>query len=226
MTRKEEIIAAYKDIGKDRSLYDGMMAGTSLVGRVLMKKIWNMTPDDALEYRARALEAIPADFNGALLEVPVGTGILSMPVWKTLPDAEITCMDISENMMFMARERAEMTDVRNIHFVQGDAAAMPFGDESFDVVVSMNGFHAFSDKEAAFDEVFRVLKPGGLFCGCFYCEGRNAHTDKMVRRYYVRTGSFIPPFETPESLRRRLEARYAETDVSNVKSIVCFRCRK
>ena len=226
MSRKDEIKAVYAQLEKTKSVYDGMMTGRSVVGRLLLKKVWMMTQDDVYEYRARALEVIPADFSGALLEVPVGTGVLSMPIWKTLPDAEITCMDISENMMSMARERAQQMDIQNIHFVQGDVGSMAFPDASFDAVVSMNGFHAFSDKDAAFAETYRVLKPGGTFSGCFYCEGRNAHTDKMVQRLYVKTGSFLPPFETPESLQRRLSAMYGEVAVSNVNSIVCFSCVK
>jgi len=38
---------------------------------------------------------------------------------------------------------------------------------SFDIVLSLNGFHAFPDKEAAYRETYCVLKPGGIFCGCF-----------------------------------------------------------
>ena len=37
-----------------------------------------------------------------------------------------------------------------------------------DTVVSMNGFHAFPDKQKAFHEIWRVLKPGGNFIACFY----------------------------------------------------------
>lgn len=54
---------------------------------------------------------------------------------------------------------------------QGDVGALPFADESFDIVLSLNGFHAFPDKEAAYRETFRVLKKGGTFCGCFYVQG-------------------------------------------------------
>ena len=41
-------------------------------------------------------------------------------------------------------------------------------DESVDTVVSMNGFHTFLDKQKAFHEIWRVLKPGGDFIACFY----------------------------------------------------------
>ena len=42
-------------------------------------------------------------------------------------------------------------------------------NESVDTVVSMNGFHAFPDKQKAFHEIWRVLKPGGNFIACFHC---------------------------------------------------------
>lgn len=169
---------------------------------------------------------MPEDFAGKLLEVPVGTGVLSMPVYNDLPDAEITCLDYSEDMMAAAKRRAAGAGLKNVSFVQGDVGALPFADESFDVVLSLNGFHAFPDKEAAYRETFRVLKPGGIFCGCFYIKGGNRRTDWFIRHLYQLKGFFTPPYETQDSLRRRLEAMYAETEVGAVEGIGCFRCRK
>lgn len=91
--------------------------------------------------------------------MPVGTGILTMPLYQTLPDADVTCLDYSPDMMAQAREKAERMGLENVTFRQGDVGALPFDDASFDAVLSLNGFHAFPDKEAAYREVFRVLKP-------------------------------------------------------------------
>lgn len=226
MNHKDEIKGAYKNLGAAHGFYDGMMTGTTLLGRLVLKAVWRMTQSDALEYQAAAFEPIHADFSGKLLEVPVGTGVLSMPVWKTLPSADITCLDYSEKMMASAKKRADEMNIRNVTFLQGDVGNLPFADESFDAVVSLNGFHAFPDKEAAYRETFRVLKKGGIFCGCFYVEGANAHTDKMIRRFYVKSGFFTPPFETTETLSKRLDGLYAESEVQNVQSIAVFRCVK
>lgn len=60
-------------------------------------------------------------------------------------------------------------------------SSLPYGDNTFDIVLSLNGFHAFPDKEAAYAEVFRVLKPGGIFYGAFYIQGESARTDWFIR---------------------------------------------
>ena len=53
----------------------------------------------------KALSGITEHFSGKLLEVPVGTGILTMPVYQTLPQADITCLDYSADMMGQAQEK-------------------------------------------------------------------------------------------------------------------------
>lgn len=226
MTRKDEIKEAYRSLGKANSVYDRMMTGSGLIGKAIDRIVWCMDKEDLLEYQARGMEAIPKDFSGDLLEVPVGTGVLSIPFFKTLPDAKITCLDYSEQMMKKAEQRAKEQDVKNVSFMQGDVGSLPFEDESFDAVISLNGFHAFPDKEAAYDEIFRVLKKNGIFTGCFYVKGENRHTDRIIKNVYMKLGFFTPPFETVGSLKERLKGMYEEVDVSNVKSIVCFACRR
>ena len=107
-----------------------------------------------------------------------------------------------------------------------DVGRLPFGDEEFDIVLSLNGFHAFPDKNAAFRETCRVLKRGGIFCGCFYVAGEFPRTDFFVRRFYVRKGFFTPPFETKTSLESRLRGLYGEVSVRTVNAEGIFRCRK
>ena len=149
-----------------------------------------------------------------------------MPLYKTLPDASITCLDYSPGMMVQAQRRAESLGLSHVRFQQGDVGKLPFDDDSFDLVLSLNGFHAFPDKEAAFQETFRVLKPRGVFCGCFYIKGENRRTDWFIDRIYTPKVFFTPPFETAGSLRKRLEKQYEQVELETVESMACFICRK
>ena len=180
MTRRDQIKSAYRVTGSNASFYDGMMTYSTLPGKAICRIVWNMDGEKNLSYLEKALSGVPEDFSGRLLEVPVGTGVLTMPVYRELKKADITCLDYSSDMMSTAKKRAEGLNLSNVRFQQGDVGALPFEDESFDIVLSLNGFHAFPDKEAAYAETFRVLKRGGTFCGCFYIRGACRRTDWFI----------------------------------------------
>ncbi|MBR2783622.1 MAG: class I SAM-dependent methyltransferase [Firmicutes bacterium] len=226
MNRKEQIRNAYRLTGDNAGFYDGMMTYSTLPGKAVCRLVWNMDREKNLRYIEEALSGVPEDFSGRLLEVPVGTGVLTMPVYRELPQADIVCLDYSADMMAAARKKARAAGITNVTFRQGDVGDLPFADGAFDIVLSLNGFHAFPDKEAAWRETCRVLKPGGTFCGCFYVAGGCRRTDWFIRHLYVRKGFFTPPFETEASLRSRLTGMYENVRVSAVEGIGCFRCTK
>ena len=225
MERKEAIRGAYRLTGES-SFYDGMITGSTLSGKAVCRLVWAMNKAENDDYLEKALSGIPEHFSGRLLEVPVGTGILTMPVYQTMPEADITCLDYSPDMMRQAREKATRLNLSNVTFQQGDVGALHYEDGTFDIVLSLNGFHAFPDKESAYREVLRVLKPGGTFCGCFYVQGEHKRTDWFVRHVYEKAGFFTPPYETASSLKARLKGAYDEVCVGNLKSIAWFNCRK
>lgn len=226
MNRHNEIQNAYRYLGKDASFYDGMITCSTLTGKAVCKLVWNMNRETNTRYLERAMSGIPEDFSGRLLEVPVGTGVLTMPIYQGLPHADITCLDYSADMMAQAQRRSGSLGLTNVCFRQGDVGKLPFDDGSFDMVLSLNGFHAFPDKEAAYREMFRVLKPGGIFCGCFYIKGENHRTDWFIEYIYTPKGFFTPPFETADSLRKQLEKHYEQVALETVESMACFTCRK
>ena len=223
--RKDAIKNAYRLTGST-DFYDGMITCSTAAGKAVCHLVWAMNKEECDAYLADALAGIPEDFSGKLLEVPVGTGVLTMPVYRTLPNADVTCLDYSTDMMRRAQAAAARLKLSNVTFRRGDVGNLPYADESFDVVLSLNGFHAFPDKEAAYRETFRVLKSGGTFCGCFYVKGECARTDRLIRRVYEKAKFFTPPYETMESLEERLRGMYEGVRLTNVKSIASFVCRK
>ena len=125
MSRIDQIKNAYKTTGNDSDFYDGMITYSTIPGKAICRIIWNMDYEKNRKYLEMALSGVPKDFSGKLLEVPVGTGVLSMPVYRDLPDAHITCLDYSENMMAAAQEKARKMCLNNVGFLQGDVSTLP-----------------------------------------------------------------------------------------------------
>ena len=82
MDRHEAIKNAYKDLGGEATFYDGMITCSTLPGKAVCKLVWNMDKRKNTRYLDLALSGIPKDFSGRMLEVPVGTGVLTMPVYE------------------------------------------------------------------------------------------------------------------------------------------------
>lgn len=94
---------------------------------------------------------------GQTLEVAIGTG-LNLPYYP--PDVNLTGIDLSPEMLALARERAEQLN-RSVELREADAQGLPFEDESFDTVVCTYSLCNVPDDAVAIQEMKRVLKPGG-----------------------------------------------------------------
>lgn len=94
-----------------------------------------------------------------VLEVAPGPGYLAIELAKLGP-YEITGLDISEKFVQIASDNAREESVP-VTFQQGDASAMPFPDNTFNLIVCRAAFKNFSRPDNAINEMFRVLQPGG-----------------------------------------------------------------
>jgi arsenite methyltransferase len=72
-------------------------------------------------------------------------------------------IDISDGMLKKARRNAEKLDVKNAKFMQSELETIPLQDESIDVLISNCTLNHAEDKQAVWNEIYRVLKPGGRF---------------------------------------------------------------
>ena len=118
MERKETIRGAYRMTGEN-NFYDGMITCSTLSGKAVCRLVWAMNKAENDAYLEKALSGIPEHFSGKLLEVPVGTGILTMPVYQTMPEADITCLDYSPDMMRQAREKADRLHLKKCNLPAG-----------------------------------------------------------------------------------------------------------
>lgn len=76
----------------------------------------------------------------------------------------VTGIDFTDAMVNKANKNLEKTGVKNIDFIKGDIEDMPLNNNLFDVVISNCVLNLVPDKQKAFSEIYRVLKPGGHFC--------------------------------------------------------------
>ena len=76
----------------------------------------------------------------------------------------VTGIDFTEAMLEKAKRNALKLGFINVEFVQGDIEEMPLPDNRFDVIVSNCVLNLVPDKNKAFSEMYRVLKPTGSFC--------------------------------------------------------------
>ena len=103
------------------------------------------------------LEELKKDDFEDLLDVGCGTGPMVELLASEFPDRRYTGLDLTPRMIEVANEKG----IVNARFVVGDAEDLPFDDESFDAVICANSFHHYPNPQAFFDEVGRVLRPGG-----------------------------------------------------------------
>ena len=207
-----------------RNIYDDVLTRSKWWSRLYMDIFWDGIDDN--EIAAKTLSYIPDDFSGRLLDVPVGTGVFTAGKYSQMKQAEITCLDYSEDMLIQARERFEKEGIGNIQTVQGDVGALQFADESFDIVLSMNGIHVFPDKEKAWSEMRRVLKPGGVLVACLCIKGESRISDWLMHRILSRKGWFTPPFDTFASLKKRLDKDYILEEYHKEGSMVYLKAVK
>lgn len=198
MDKYNKIQSSYK---RSKNIYDKTLTQGNFWSRLYIRLFWGGVDD--VKIAEELLSFIPDDFSGRLLDVPVGTAVFTHEKYKRMKNADMICLDYSEDMLEQAKKR-----LPDIGLIQGDVGSLGFENESFDTVLSMNGFHAFPDKEKAFSETCRVLKKGGTFLCCFYIKGKSKITDLLVKNILSKKGWFTPPFDTEESLKARLEKMY------------------
>jgi ubiquinone/menaquinone biosynthesis C-methylase UbiE len=159
------------------------------------------------EYRKQASQLTAGLHTGAdVLEVAPGPGYLAVEIAR-LGQFYVTGLDISRSFVEIASDNARQAAV-SIDFRRGDAARLPFEEESFDLVVCQAAFKNFTEPGSALAEMYRVLRRGGT--AVIQDMSRDAsHGDiaqEVERMQLGRLSSFMTK-GTLEMLKRRAYSR-------------------
>jgi ubiquinone/menaquinone biosynthesis C-methylase UbiE len=112
-----------------------------------------MRTDDAFDALQAGLAALPEPPADAL-DLGTGTGKAAFAIARRFPEAGVVGMDLAEGMIAEAKRLTPEELARRVHFEVGDAASLPFADESFDLV-------SLANMIPFFDELARIVRPGG-----------------------------------------------------------------
>src|SRR5262245_8704276 len=103
------------------------------------------------------------------------------------PDREFVAMDITPEILELARAAAERRGLRNLRFFQGDFNALELEPRSFDLVLGLGSIHHVEALERFWDEVRRALRPGGALLAQEYVGPNRFQWDEAQ----VREGSRV-----------------------------------
>ena len=109
-----------------------------------------------VEYTDYLIQKIAATGEEHALEVAAGTCICGRALAPYVKD--ITCLDMTEEMLAQGIRLAEESHIENIYFQSGNAEKLPYEPETFDLVITRLSFHHFDNPEKPFEEMKRVLK--------------------------------------------------------------------
>ncbi|MBZ9818812.1 methyltransferase domain-containing protein [Mesorhizobium sp. CA4] len=138
-----------------------------------------------------------------ILDIGCGAGGITLHLVATHGAAQATGSDVEKPVIETARRGAIRHGLEDrVGFVQAPPGSLPFTDASFDVVFSKDALLHVPDKDALFAEIFRVLKPGGVFAASDWMIGHDGEPSPQMKAYIAAEGL---------SFAMASPARYAET---------------
>jgi demethylmenaquinone methyltransferase/2-methoxy-6-polyprenyl-1,4-benzoquinol methylase len=151
----------YQDIPEDQKarLVHGVFSNVSsrydIMNDIMSVGIHRIWKDAMMDWLA------PRE-NQTLLDVAGGTGDIAFRFLKRAKSGKAVVLDMTESMLLEGKKRKEVADTSyDLSWVAGDAMALPFPENSFDVYTISFGIRNVTRIDDALSEAFRVLRPGG-----------------------------------------------------------------
>lgn len=195
MMIKQRVIETNEGI-QDQSVvldYDRMMRRLSKKGWTVCKNILSSGID-----------------HGHVLEVGPGPGYLGFEWLEKTSGTRLTGIDISENMVNLARKNAEEYDLSDrAEFVLTNASEIPFENDVFNGVFTNGSLHEWENPVGVFNEIFRVLKPHGRFCVTDLRRDMN-----MFVKWFMK--SVTKPNTMRSGLASSIQAAYIQSEIEGL----------
>lgn len=141
-------------------------------------------------WRRKAVEMVAATRPKDILDVATGTADFALQLARSMPEASITGIDLSEEMLAFGRRKVEQAGLADrIGLRKADCLALPYAGASFDAITVAFGVRNFEQLAKGYAEMARVLRPGGILCVVELA----VPGSKLVRPFYnLYTRAVIP----------------------------------
>ena len=132
-------------------------------------------------WRRVAVRMVGKSHPKRILDVATGTGDFAIDLYRKLQPEQVVGIDLSQGMLDVAREKIARHGLGDaVSVQQGDCLALPFGEKSFDAVTVAFGVRNFEHLLQGYQQMHRVLRPGGVLCVVELSTPRN----RFVRWFY------------------------------------------
>jgi len=172
-------------------------------------------------YRAVAEDLKRFLIKGKLLDIGCGTGRLLFLLLREMPQISATGIDVSEEMLSLARGNAQKEGFsERISLLKGTAEELQvFTSDGFDCVLSHASFSGWLAPEIALEEIARILKPDGILYISDWNRSAPAHAFSSLIRRALNEPAHL------ERIRMGFEAAYSEGEFKDILSKVADKSR-
>lgn len=151
----------------------------------LLEAVWGdgfLSPGGPDEIR-KIVEEV--DFAGKeVLDIGCGTGGIGLFLTEQFDPASFTGIDVENGLIVRANAEAEKRGLQDkAQFISVEPGPLPFDSSTFDVVFSKDAMIHIADKESLFQEIFRVLKPGGIVAACDWMSSTDGPFSEELKTY-------------------------------------------
>jgi tRNA (cmo5U34)-methyltransferase len=151
--------------------------------------------------------------NINVIDLGCGTGTLSLRIMKEYPNAHITCLDMTSNMLELAKRK--LSEYYNIEYILEDFYTFNF-NKKYDLVISSFALHHLitpGDKKNFYQKIFDSLKEGGCFYNLDILIGPN---DEVQNFYMKKWVDFLSQNLPKERVDGNIERYYAEDSPESI----------
>jgi len=152
-----------------------------------------------------------------VLDLGSGGGIdVFLSAKRVGPDGKAYGIDMTDEMLALARENQKIAGATNVDFIKGDIENIPLPDNSVDVIISNCVINLSGDKDRVFHEAFRVLKPGGRFAVADIVT-RGCVPDEIRKSALLWAGCVAGALEDSEYREKLAAAGFTNIDIESTR---------